>query len=318
MSNSESINDSASDPDRAPRRISKEDLCSISTPTISNERKRPKKAVRFVAMTSVYRLGIPCASDMSSREKKRLWYDCREHDRMKCEAGADAGVKIVRCESQPPGRGHHFIMVGDFDGAGDGTGECRYNENEYNDRADAGVCKRGLGYHFSRARKKARVVARSAVVAWQKILRDPSNRSNLRLLQQGAPTAGGGGSGKQQIDKTQMMLAVVSTKSSRVSREEAKWRGKVDYKVAHPERHVRSQKDRNTALLDVVDRVGDFYSSSLSGPKRRTDEVDTLCPANNCGTSSKKRRTGHGCSDRDVLSPETIAGYLSGVLHAEV
>ena len=124
--------------------------------------------------------------------------------------------------------------------------------------------------------------------------------------------------GKQQIDKTQMMLAVVSTKSSRVSREEAKWRGKVDYRVAHPERHVRSQKDRNATLLGMMGRVDDLYNNlQPSGTKRRTDEVDTLCPSNNSGTSCKRQRTGHGCSVRDVLSPETI-GYISGVLHAEV
>merc|ERR1719199_364389 len=59
---------------------------------------------------------------------------------------------------------------------------------------------------------------RSAVLAWQKNLRGTSNSQT---------TAN---------DKSTMMLALVSSKCSRVAREEAKWRGLVDYKVAYPER----------------------------------------------------------------------------------
>jgi len=176
--------------------------------------------------------------------------------------------------------GHHFVMMGDFDSKQCGkstkassnasgsnnskkatsgkAGKCYYNENEYNDQQIATstpargrglikgggevICKRGLGYHFSRSRKKSRVVTRSAVMAWQTTLRDakkarPINSDRILPSCSVDKLSFSSADGRLMV-KSQMMLALVSTKCSRVAREEARWRGDVDYRVAYPERHA--------------------------------------------------------------------------------
>ena len=264
------------------------------------------------------------------------------------------------------------------------AGKCYYNENEYNDQQIATsapapnngsgggglvkgggevICKRGLGYHFSRSRKKSRVVTRSAVMAWQTTLRDAKARhinsdlvlpSGMHVDKLQIPSSS---ADRRLIDKSQMMLALVSTKCSRVAREEARWRGDVDYRVAYPERHAsRPTSNMNTGSRSLKLLSASASSSVLSATthrssnctttgsntnrvvksvnkrpngmpsNKRSDDVDV--PMNSC---HKRQRISSqvsmgGCShnpsadggiDRDELSPNTI-GLLSGVLHAEV
>lgn len=352
----EGNNDGAHDP--APRRITKEDQ--------HNNNRRPreprssKKTVRFVTTTTIYRLSIPCASDMSPREKGRRWYDPTDNDRFKYEAARHAGVKIVRYDSETAGQGHHFAMVGDFDckeddnmkmvstkdagnnaGAAPAVGSAatqpnnvagrarhHYNENEYHDRH--GSVRRGLGYHFSRARKKARVAARSAVVAWQRTLScgHPAPPSNDHRPQPGriylpsdGRTRSSRGASRKQLDKNHMMLALVSTKCSRVAREEAKWRGDVDYRVAYPERHAESSSTSTgvTSHGTVAGACGPNIHRLPANHKRKRHNGEVGIPPLAHDTARcKRQRTAHGgCGGRDELSPATIS-YLSGVLSAEV
>jgi len=319
--------------------VNKENNCS--NPRSLSELRPNKKSVRFDTEVNVYRLDTPCASDMSSKEKQRMWYNSNEYDQFKYQAAKQAGVKVVRYDTEKVGQNHHFVMVGDFDCKDnkqdassastkntsiDAAKKFYYNENEYSDSHNndgEAVCKRGLGYHFSRNRKKSRTVTRSAVVAWQKTLCDPSNQSNPKF-QQHLPTVG---SNLGKLDKSQLMLALVSTKCSRIAREEAKWRGDVDYRVAYPERHdphamsslsVHSQnKDSNPAHGMIGKRDTANNNSSAMKKKRLCDDVGIISRTNN--TSCKRQRTNNrGCGgDRDELSQKAI-GYLSGVLRAEV
>jgi len=127
------------------------------------------------------------------------------------------------------------------------------NKTQQQEKEPAVVCKRGLGYHFSRTRKRARMSTRSAVLAWQKNLRGASNTSNSQA------TAN---------DKSTMMLALVSSKCSRVAREEAKWRGLVDYKVAYPERH---QQELHQATI-ANGKVQLDHDMNMNDKKRPHDD----------------------------------------------
>lgn len=194
------------------------------------------------------------------------------------------------------------------------------------------VCKRGLGYHFSRTRKRARMSTRSALLAWQKNLRGASNTSSSRA------TAN---------DKSIMMLALVSSKCSRVAREEAKWRGLVDYKVAYPERHqellhqqpsVSSQQPFSYFANEKVQFDNDM---NMNDKKRPHDEsaaapiihfdIASRCTKrqrydnndNGHDTNKMQRRNGtvfdtNNNRDELILSPETVGYLVSGVQYAKV
>ena len=214
-----------------------------------------------------------------------------------------------------------------------------YNENEYKDGHSSttdntviggneeNVCKRGLGFHFSRTRKKSRIVTRSAVMAWQQALRGSSSSNN----NQHHPTTSlhntiTTNDKLERPDKSLMMLALVSTKCSRVAREEAKWRGNVDYIVAYPDR----KEELSSAMATAADMTS-TYQSGVScllnaNNKKRASPMDEYANGNSCSKISKRQRqhalhcdskvNGHGDDDAEGhLSPETI-GYL--VKYAEV
>ena len=325
-----------------------------------------KKSVRFSNAT-MYRLhSTPPASEMTTKEKHIIWYNSNEYDKFKFDAAESADVKILRLDDDDimlpggkhpnkVGRGHRFVMMGDFDGkmpdrnphptgrtkesvggnnadaptAAGGTalnnnndattggldtgdGKRYYNENEYDDRAKDGevVCKRGLGYHFSKSRKRSRVVTRQVVVAWQESLRDATTGQVCSPAIAAIDKIA-----KKEASKSQMMLALVSTKCSRASVEEARWRGNVDYRVAYPERrrHILPNSKRG-APLPMME------ACSLSDKMKRRNCVVGFAPMENAVSGRKRRRTavnnsnvGCGGDNREELSPATI-GALSGVL----
>lgn len=298
--------------------------------SISNNNIR--KSVRFVDEPTVYQMEVPLASIMTKNEKQSAWYSPSEYDQFKYDSAHQAGVKVIRYDSAKAGQGHHFLMLGDFDAcrkgavkksstdvSKDAVKRCYYNENEYDDRPDRNgklTCKRGLGYHFSRSRKKSRAAARSAVLAWQETLRrnhaqsldDVSNSATTMVADNKTSSSAG--------DKSRMMLALVSTKCSRTAREEARWRGDVDYRIAYPDRAANIEKRRREAAS--TDGMPPHGKMKRRNGMVRDDGVSD--------DSSKRQRTadsvGTGCGtgrDRDgSLSPATIGFYLNGVLQAEV
>jgi hypothetical protein len=318
-------------------------------PNVKNNNNKTK-LVRFASNTTFHHLNtIQNASEMSIKEKSKIWYTSNEYDQFKYQAAKQAGVKIVRYDTHSiSASSHHFVMCGDFDSkkvdlkdnVSNGTpsegGKLYYNENEYNDHTHKNsrkevvmtICKRGLGYHFSRSRKKSRIVTRSAVVAWQKTLMAQSNQTNLKL-----PTAAGSSntsisvSGKHE--KASMMLALVSEKCSRVAQEEAKWRGDVDYRVAYPERHVDSKVVSNKANSNagaINKKKRSSCDSSSSSSHIHTDARNAMSRSHHSKRQRRNAAVGASCCvDTSsiaicdgALSPTTIGYLVSGVRHAEV
>ena len=359
------------------KRISEPSSGSTATTkaTLSSNDMNNKKSVRFqddASITIHHLSNVPRTSDMSTREKSKLWYDPNEYDQFKYDAAKHAGVKIVRYDHEKVGQSHHFVMLGNFDDKDESCGEevkikhpdtsnkGYYNENEYNDHKhlrrsssissggnmkppshaagdeDEMVCKRGLGYHFSRTRKKSRVVTRSAVVAWQRTLRDntqssssePNNNINVKASKLTIKVKSSNGTTRttnldKVDDKFSMMLALISTKCSRVAREEARWRGDVDYRVAYPERHrddvaaVPNEAKSSAVAIDLT-RSDD---SNVSNKRSRDASFDSADAADDSSDTAGlyKRQRRSGCGDReDPLSPTTIGYLVSGVLQAEV
>lgn len=225
-----------------------------SDPSIAGKFRPKKKSVRFYDKVKVYRQAGPRASGMSSNEKQKRWYSNKEFDHFKYQAASHAGVRIVPCDAsnETSIQNNHFLMVGNFDeinissndrdnipttiSSKNHRNKLYYNENEYNDSHNEDgevVCRRGLGYHFSRNRRKSRVVTRSAVIAWQRMLRNPNNEPYLKLHGY-LPSVS---ANLKQVDKKQLMLAKISLQFSRIASREAEWRGDVDYRVVYPEQH---------------------------------------------------------------------------------
>lgn len=293
-------------------------------PCKSSELRPKKKSVHFNAKPNIRRL-TTCASDMPDRQKQRIWYSPNEYDQFKYQAAKDAGVKIVRYDNSKVGQNHHFAMIGDFDCQASNNQDASnasmstnahkkpyYNENEYNDTRNdengGATCKRGLGYNFSRHRKKSKVVTRSAVMAWQTILLGQCNPAK--------PAVSGDNSSVTKTSiKSQMMLALVSTKCSRVAREEAKWRGNVDYKVAYPERHGNHPPISSyTAAM-----AGSLPSPACTTKKRSCnsdddDDDNGICSRTNSTSSCKRQRS---CIRRCGDDSQATMGH-SGDLRAEV
>jgi len=304
-------------------------------PCISDELLQPKmKSVRFYGKVKVYRSADPSASDMSTNEKQKRWYNNSEYNQFKHEAASHAGVNIVPCDdpnNKVSSQNHPFVMMGNFDGkdtkedassaskTNNNTADTAvsstttenhpkklfYNENEYNDSHDKDtgevICKRGLGYHFSRERKKSRIVTRSAVMAWQKMLRDPKHRVELKRAVRTDSSLG-----NSDLNKSRGMLALVSAKCSRVSLEEAKWRGDVDYRVAYPERH-----DTAPAVA-----VGASSSSSSSSPsssmsKKGVDEKENDSTNQNTNTNVGAGSTGKKRSHGEDSTANKSSGWNS-------
>lgn len=228
-------------------------------------RQQKTKSVSFSPTATVQPINVPKASDMTQQEKQIIWYLGNDYSQFKSDAASDGGVKIMRYvplnADQTP-KSCHFVCIGSFDGSCDAdtsssssnsnhssdeatAGSKRtspsgkfYNEHEFNDYIKENgqeVCKRGLGYHFSRIRKNNRVMVRSAVVAWQKCLQKESNQKRLdKVIQRKRWALRNSPASIQQTQS--IVLASVSSKCSKVSREEALWRGNIDFRVAYPER----------------------------------------------------------------------------------
>jgi len=334
-------------------------------PSISPSKLRPnkKKSVRFddtKGSNITYTINaIVRASEMSSKEKQVAWYNCNEFDQFKYEAARHAGIEIVRYDNTTEERtnqSHRFAMVGNFDDCSTDkdaastsnntsnieptsslTGKAAtvknfYNENEYNDTHTSkgkSICKRGLGYHFSRNRKKSRAVTRSAVVTWQKMLlsgnntsslssssKPKSRRNNLSTLSETNNITGR----KLVIGKMQLMLSLVSAKCSRVAREEARWRGDVDYMVAYPEHK------RDDAAAANCNRDGTIAYKKRPCDNSKDDTGDDDAGVISCGKNArcKRRRTSSSSGDcREVgndakLSRTTPIGYIDGILRTEL
>jgi len=255
------------------------------------------KSVSFAPTATVQPINIPKASEMTTQEKQTIWYLVNDYNQFKNNAASDGGVKLVRSIKDSC----HFVCIGSFDGSCDEdtssssnsgsnhssdvatAGSSRtspsgkfYNEHEYNDymKEDGQeVCKRGLGYHFSRIRKRNRVMMRSAVVAWQKCMQKPSNKQRIEKVVQRKMEATSSRKNRPQLQQTQsVVLASVSTKCSRVSREEALWRGNIDFRVAYPER----------CRFGIVDSIQRKRSSGSAAD-------DAACHAS-------KRRRSSGCA----------------------
>jgi len=255
------------------------------------------KSVSFAPTATVQPINIPKASEMTTQEKHILWYLGNDYNQFKNNAASDGGVKLVRTMKDSC----HFFCIGSFDGSCDEdtssssnsgsnhssdaatAGSSRtspsgkfYNEHEYNDymKEDGQeVCKRGLGYHFSRIRKRNRVMTRSAVVAWQKCMQKPSNKQRIEKVVQRKMEATSSRKNRPQLQQTQsVVLASVSTKCSRVSREEALWRGNIDFRVAYPERcrvgigdSIQRKRSSGSAAAEVI-------TVSHAGKRRRSNE----------------------------------------------
>ena len=208
---------------------------------------RKKKSVTFFNAAKLYRMkSVPLASVMSQREKDTLWYASKDYEGFKYDAATQAGIRLVRYErgggklsssNQP-----NFVMLGNFDdyevdgGGSEGDasrttdgGRLHYNENEYNEPPSGEVCKRGLGYHFSRHRKRDKLITKGAVTVWQRALKDPTNPKYAKLKVDS--------SGKGQ-GRASFILALVANKCAKIPAEEARWRGEMDYFAAYPDRHV--------------------------------------------------------------------------------
>jgi len=255
------------------------------------------KSVSFAPTATVQPINIPKASEMTTQEKHILWYLGNDYNQFKNNAASDGGVKLVRTIKDSC----HFFCIGSFDGSCDEdtssssnsgsnhssdaatAGSSRtspsgkfYNEHEYNDymKEDGQeVCKRGLGYHFSHIRKRNRVMTRSAVVAWQKCMQKPSNKQRIEKVVQRKMEATSSRKNRPQLQQTQsVVLASVSTKCSRVSREEALWRGNIDFRVAYPERcrvgigdSIQRKRSSGSAAAEVI-------TVSHAGKRRRSNE----------------------------------------------
>lgn len=201
---------------------------------------RKKKSVTFFNAAKLYKMkNVPIASAMSRQEKDTLWFTPKDYEGFKYDAATQAGIRLIRYErgegklssSKQP----NFVMLGSFDNEADGgrseesVVRLRYNENEYNEPPNGKVCKRGLGYHFSRHRKSAKLITKGAVMTWQRALNDPTNPKYAKMKVDSS------GKGKE---KASFILALVANKCAKIPAEEARWRGEMDYFAAYPERHV--------------------------------------------------------------------------------
>jgi hypothetical protein len=280
---------------------------SPPTTTHHHTEQQKKRSVSFASTATVQPINIPRASDMTNQEKQIIWYLEKDYTQFKHDAASDGGVKIIRrasAETQQMKNSCHFVLIGSFDGKCDedlssssyngsshssSAATCGsnrsspsgkfYNEHEYNDYMKENgqeVCKRGLGYHFSRIRKRHRAMTRSAVVAWQKSIKKESNKQRIeRVVQskmQAMPYSSSNRKPVPKIQETQsIVLAMVSTKCSRVSREEALWRGNIDFRVAYPERCIQRKRSSGSRADDDLFHTSKRHRSNVCAYSSETE-----------------------------------------------
>ena len=261
----------------------------------------------------------------------------------------------VEAERMKKSCGGHYVLIGSFDGDtdtaaaadrksssisnnNDGSNHSSdaatagynrsspsgkfYNEHEYNDYIKANgqmVCKRGLGYHFSRIRKRNRAMTRSAVLAWQKSMEKEANKKRIDQLvhrkMQASSSSSGSGMHKSLPTCTsnihsQVVIALVSSKCSRVSREEALWRGNVDFRVAYPERrylHNLHQPEENMTMQSSLFHQHGGFNVDYNIEKKRSSSISggDLVLDDELYHSTKKRRS----NVYDSSTTSAAAGY---------
>jgi hypothetical protein len=263
---------------------------------------------------------IPPQHVPTEDEKQRIFYNKEDYDRFKFDAAQNAGVRLFDYfppeEKQPATADglnatvtypHKFVMMGNFDKEDkpsslptDATVASKRKpaasqtyhvpikcQSEYNDKGDD-VCKRGLGYHFSRYRKRNRVWTRAMVLTWQKTMRGMKLEDGRILDQevhsQQQPLKLSQKCDVQLNENSRKLLAVVSSKCSQTAKQAALWRGKMDYAMAHPENRKVS--------FDL-------------GPDDKSASVNKRA-ANDCEEQSRRKRQRYDTSN--------TYSYLGGVL----
>ena len=202
---------------------------------------------------------ISIIPDLSEEDKQLVWYNREEFERFKTEAARDACVELFHpndTSSPSSDEQDHkaavvtkdyskFVVVGDFDdkvedtSIGTDAATCntpRKCTNEYNDIiTDKGeeICRRGLGFHFSRYRKRQKAWVRSSVLNWYKsiasiLLEKDPQRDVLPIdIRQHLDD--------ERHEKSIMMLAKLCSECSKDECQSALWRGTMDYQMAYPE-----------------------------------------------------------------------------------
>ncbi|KAL3782874.1 hypothetical protein HJC23_008868 [Cyclotella cryptica] len=174
--------------------------------------------------------------------------------------------------------------------------------NEYNDTISIDgyqFCKRGLGHHFSRFRKRNRVWTRAMVLTWQKSMRSMTlkNGSQHTLTSSQEQSLNLSQKCDVNLDGTaQRLLAAVSAKCSRSARLAALWRGKMDHEVV-------CRESFNESIGSGSSDSGPIFE--LETKKRSVDHGDELQRTKRQRCEAKKNET-------------TTFSYLAGVLSVEI
>lgn len=251
-----------------------------------------KKSVRFDVL-NIYCPAGPCASDMSTAEKRDVWYGPTEYLRFKLLAAKHAGMNIARHDDN-----HRFVVTGCLNnGNGSGEGKKVVGRDATAEGAGAraalrdshAACQRGLGYHFSRRRKEARAAARAAVVTWQRKFRGAA--------------AGGAHRGA-------LTLAYAYEHLSCRARGEARWRGEADVGAAYPERrkiHLLPPPAATMPPTWSVTRADTKNGGAVAEKKRSRVDVDDV--------RKRQRINDRGCEGE--RSPGN-RGHASEVAQAEI
>lgn len=293
------------------------DTSDYQMATIANKQTSTKKKVSFQCKVVL----IPPEHSPTEEEKSCIFYNKEDYDRFKFDAAQNAEVRLFDYFPPEPGEGpnapstcHKFVMIGNFDKdhkksslPTDATVDGRSMHaakpishhvpikchNEYTDvnTKEGEVCKRGLGYHFSRHRKRNRVWTRAMILTWQKTMRemkveDGRIQEQARHFQQQPLKL----SQKCEVklnEKSQRLLAVVSSKCSRTSRQAALWRGTMDYEMAYPEENHKVSFDLARGVdqmqpsVSVMKRAHDHWEEQ---PRRKRHRNDTSNDSSNAYT----------------------------------
>ena len=240
-------------------------------------------------------------------EKQMVWYTLKEIDEFKADAARDACVRLFHPQettsspsSDEQTAGHEasltvkstnkFVTVGNFDekieedkSIATDAATCstrRKCTNEFSHMTDTegtNVYMRGLGFHFSRYRKRTKVAGRTSVLKWAKIMnsialqKDPiRDKLPLHLVKE---------LDKERREKANMVLAKLSEKCSKEERHRALWRGKLDHQMAYPKNYtetffhngiVSSASSENTSESESKKRMPVSDEGDQQQTKRRS------------------------------------------------
>ena len=245
---------------------------------------------------------------LTDDEKQMIWYTLREIDEFKADAARDACVRLFHPQemtSSPSSdeqtdqlevsaavkHTNKFVMVGNFDDkiiieedktVATDAATCstpRKCTNEFTHATDnegADFYMRGLGFHFSRYRKRMKVGSRTSVLKWAKsinavVLEKDPRRDELPayLVKQ---------LDKERQEKASLMLAKLSEKHSKEERHTALWRGRMDHQMAYPENYIEA--------------FGRGIVSSASSENTSESETKKRMPVEGDQQQSKRRSIG--------------------------